>query len=202
MDPGIQVDSTSGPTALHYLACMSHTDDIVTHEHQVILARQLIENGADVKAVSDLDYTPLHYACMSGTVTNLEFIQLLLENGADPNALTTSGKTPLLLTSHLAPAAAKFLIEWPGMNINHVAHSTGVSSLALVCMGIEFFSNTLENAAAHVSLSIGASVTATLVRPNFHRHAEYRFLLQQWREIKDTLEDMGAIDSGVRRLEY
>jgi hypothetical protein len=72
----------------------------------------------------------------------------------------------------------------------------------LVCMGIEFFSNTLENAAAHVSLSIGASVTATLVRPNFHRHAEYRFLLQQWREIKDTLEDMGAIDSGVRRLEY
>jgi hypothetical protein len=95
------------------------------------------------------------------------------------NALSTSGKTPLLLTSSLAPAVAKFLIEWPGTDVNHVGQSTGISSLALVRVCINFFTTALE-------------------RPNFSRMAECRFIRKQWPEIEAMLVEMGANDTGVR----
>jgi hypothetical protein len=149
-------------------------DNIITYINQVILARQLIEYSANVNAASSLfDYTSLHYACQSGVTTNLEFIKFLLNNGANQNALSTSGKTPLLLTSALAPSAVKFLIEWPGTDVNHVADSTGISSLALVRVCITIFIRALQHT-------------------NFSLEAEYRFIRKQWHEIDDMLVEMGA----------
>jgi ankyrin repeat protein len=182
VDPNLYIAPEGGQrdTLLHILSRNSHMDNIVTHRNQVILARQLVEHGANVNAASSFfDYTPLHNACQSGVTTNLEFIKFLLNNGADQNALSTSGKTPLLLTSTLAPAAAKFLIEWPGTDVNHVADSTGISSLALVRVCITFYTKALQ-------------------RPNFSLGAEYRFIRKQWLEIDDMLMEMGAIDTGVR----
>jgi ankyrin repeat protein len=175
VDPDIYVsqDGSQRETILHMLARCAHAEDVVTHRHQLILARQLIEHGANVNAVSAFyDYTPLHFACLPTTITNLGFIKFLLEHGANQNMLSTSGKTPLLLTAKVAPAAAKFLIEWPGTDVNHVAHSTGISSLALVRVCTTYFTMAVE--------------------------PKNRFILKQWREIEAMLVEMGANDTGVR----
>jgi ankyrin repeat protein len=59
--------------------------------NQCILAKQLIEVGANVNARAQCclkKSTPLHAACWSGHCTNLDLIQLLLDHGANPNAKT------------------------------------------------------------------------------------------------------------------
>jgi hypothetical protein len=54
----------------------------------------------------------LHVACLADNVTNLDFLDLLLEEGADPNDQDYLGRTPLMVTTKLAPIAAKFLLYW------------------------------------------------------------------------------------------
>jgi ankyrin repeat protein len=49
--------------------------------NQLILAKQLVEHGANVNAVETHGKTPLHRACYSGNVTNLDFVEYLLEEG-------------------------------------------------------------------------------------------------------------------------
>jgi ankyrin repeat protein len=73
-------------TLLYQLANLADPSDYSTHENQLILAKQLIKHGANVNAVSiPQGQTPLHYACSGGTVTNLDFVELLLKERADPN---------------------------------------------------------------------------------------------------------------------
>jgi ankyrin repeat protein len=46
--------------------------------NQLILAKQLVEHGANVNAVSTPHgKRPLHKACSSGNVTNLDFVEYL-----------------------------------------------------------------------------------------------------------------------------
>jgi ankyrin repeat protein len=52
--------------------------------------------------------TPLHIACASRVVTNLDFGELLLGKGADPNAQDHHGLTLLMYTMPDAPGAAIF----------------------------------------------------------------------------------------------
>jgi hypothetical protein len=97
-------EGENNETLLHLLADLADSFDYSTHDNQVILAKQLIEHGANVNAVSvPKNETPLHAACYSGSVTNLDFIELPLKNGADPNARDCTGQTPLMFTLPLAP---------------------------------------------------------------------------------------------------
>jgi ankyrin repeat protein len=86
---------------------------------KVILAKQLIEHGANVNAVAlRQGRTPLHFACCSGNVTNLDFIEYMQAEGADPSAQDHEGLTPLLLNTPNSPGAATFLLKWPTTNAN------------------------------------------------------------------------------------
>jgi hypothetical protein len=105
-------------TPLHDLAQLAHSSDYSTHENQLILAKQLIEHGANVNAVSSLGETPLHNACYGGNVTNLDFVELLLVEGADPNSQDHIGVTPLMGATKFAPGATKFLLNWPTTDVN------------------------------------------------------------------------------------
>jgi hypothetical protein len=164
-------------TLLQLLARLAAPRDYSTHENQVTLGRQIIEHGASVDLVTSAnDKTPLHFACHSGVVTNLAFIQLLLENGADPNAKGQHGKTPFLRTMLYSPAVAKFLLEWHSTDAN-VTTDKGVSFLA------------------GVRLTVNSDPVARFPSSDHPEVVKVRFALQQWREIEAILVEKGAVDT-------
>jgi hypothetical protein len=155
-------------TLLHDLADLADPSDYSTHENQVILARQLIEHGANVNAVMiPHGKTPLHIACSGGNVTNLDFVGLLLKVGADPKLQDHMGKTPLMCTISDAPGAANFLLNWPTTDVN-ITTQSGASFPAGVRWAIRYFSE-------------------QIVRPANPNQVQHQFLLQQWRDIEVML---------------
>jgi ankyrin repeat protein len=104
----------TGPTPLHHLSYQADPQDRFFHKNQVILWQQLFRHGANANLADVLPAgrAPLHIACHSRSVTNLDFIQLLLEMGASPNVQNVLyGMTPVMPTIPMAPGAAKFLLE-------------------------------------------------------------------------------------------
>ena len=104
--PGPNMDDGRGSTPLHWLAEMSNPSQEHTIENQCILAKQLIEAGANVNARAQRglhNRAPLHDACSSHNCTNLDFIQLLLDHGANPNAKDSDDETPRQWTTRNAP---------------------------------------------------------------------------------------------------
>jgi hypothetical protein len=169
-------------TPLHELAALANPSDYSTHERQLILAKQLIELGANINTVSiPEDITPLHKACHWANVTNLDFVELLLEEGADPNAPDRLGNIPLVYTIPHAPGAAKFLLNWPTTDANITARS-GASSFAKVRKAVEYLCD-------------------DVARPANPEQVQHQFLLQQWREIEEMLVERGATDTGIVTLE-
>jgi hypothetical protein len=171
-------------TPLHVLAELADPSDHSTHEKQLILAKQLIEHGANVNAVSiPQGETPLHHACQAVIVTNLDLIELLLEEGADPNAQDHLGRTPLMFTGKLAPGAAKFLLNWPTTDVN-ITNRSGETFLASVRGDVKYFSDETP-------------------RPDSPGSGRARrlFWLQQWREIEEMLVEKGAHDTRIAALE-
>jgi hypothetical protein len=165
-------EGENNQTLLHVLADLADPFDYSTHGNQVILAKQLIEHGANVNAVSiPKNETPLHAACYSGCVTNLDFIELLLKEGADPNAQDHMGRTPLMYTIQLAPGAAKFMLNWPTTDVNITARS-GETFRASIKKAIAYFA--YRNAL-----------------PDNPERAQHQFLLQQWREIEEMMVARG-----------
>jgi hypothetical protein len=133
---------------LNYLAVLADPFDYSTHENQLILAKQLIEHGANVNAASNPQcQTPLHNACYTANVTNLDFVELLLEKGANPNTEDRQGLTPLMHTVPGATGAAKFLLNWPTTDANITARS-GESFLARVRLLITDFPTMLHSLTA------------------------------------------------------
>jgi ankyrin repeat protein len=146
--------------------------DYSTHENQLILAKQLIEHGANVNAVTSPDSkTPLHIACADGNVTNLDFIEILLKAGAEPNAQDHMEMTPLMWTALYAPGAAKFLLNWPTTDVNITAQS-GMSFLDLAGLNV-------KNCSDQIAV------------PDIPDQVQQQFLLQQWCEIEEMLVERG-----------
>jgi hypothetical protein len=160
------------------LAYLVDPSDYSTHVNQLILAKQLIEHGANVNAVSiPQGFTPLHLACYSNNVTNLDFVELLLKGGTDPNAQADCGMTSLMSTVDLAPGAAKFLPSWPTTDVN-ITNRSGEPFLVRVRIAIEDYSR----------------------RITFSDHPEqvrHTFLLQQWTEIEEMLVERGDHETDI-----
>jgi hypothetical protein len=185
IDPNVLISGVvegSSFTLLHSLADMLDPFDYSTHENQLILAKQLIEHGANVNAVMiPQGKTPLDYACFAGVVTNLNFVEFLLEEGADPNAQDYLGMTPLMCTLRLAPGAAKFLLNWPTTDVN-ITDRSGESFLVKVRSTITDYSN-------------------AIARPDNPEMIQHQFQLRQWREIEVMLVERGAQDIGITVIE-
>ena len=72
-------------TPLHHLA--EHAYNVRSMNCQLVLAQQLMDKGAAMfvnqkAGAKHRECTPLHYACGSANVTNLDYIKLLLDHGA------------------------------------------------------------------------------------------------------------------------
>jgi hypothetical protein len=162
-----------GNTPLHHLSYQVNPHDHSFHKNQVILGQQLFRHGANANLNAYTDgRTPLHVACNSTEVTNLDFIQLLLEKGASPNAQDVDGMTPVMYTVEMAPGAAKFLLEWctpPTTDIDiHIINQLGITLSDMV-------HSTIDEISDHHAA------------PDCPDRAKDAFLLQQWREIEKML---------------
>jgi hypothetical protein len=179
VDPNELLLSTSTPLLM--LANLADPSEYSTHVNQLILAKQLIEHGANLNAVSIPDgMTPLQNACFAGNVTNLDFVEYLLEVGADPNAQDHQGLTPLMYTTPYSPGAAKFLLNWPTTDAN-ITNRSGASYLARV-------------------RSLITSLSDQIALPDFPDQVQDQFQLQQWRVIEEMLVERGAHDTGITAL--
>jgi hypothetical protein len=167
-------------TPLHHLSDLADSSDYSTHEKQLIMAKQLIEHGANVNAVPSKGETPLHSACYSGVVTNLDFVELLLVEGADPNAQNNIGRTPLMYTIPQAPSAAKYLLNWPTTDAN-ITEQSGESFLFMI------------------RTRLIPAYVEQLALPNNPEQIQFQFLLQQWSEIEEMLVERGAHDNGINQ---
>jgi hypothetical protein len=172
------LEGSARGTPLHSLAYLADTIDYSTHENQLILARQLIEHGANVNAVSiPQGNTPLQFTCAGDNVTNLDFVEYLLKEGADPNFQDHRGLTPLMFTTPNAPGAAKFLLNWPTTDVN-ITTQSGASFLARVRKAIRDYSNQIALTANPYQI-------------------QHQFTLQQWRDIEEMLMERGAPGTGI-----
>jgi hypothetical protein len=169
-------------TPLHHLADLAYPSDYSTHQNQLILAKQLIEHGANVDALSRPHFkTPMHKACHWANVTNLDFVELLLEAGADPNVRDSLGLTPLMYTIPDAPGAAKFLLKWPNPTDASITGRYGQAFLARVRKAVFHFAN-------------------EIARPDNPEQVQHQFMLQQWRDIEEILMEWGAHSAEIPAL--
>ncbi len=117
-------EPTTGETPLHSALCKAG------RPHYLYVLRVLVENGADVNAVTTPDVesgafmrdvrtkgeTPLHRAAAYGDESIVEY---LLKQGADREARDAYGNSPLTWASeHLRPGAILKLLSFPPHHIS------------------------------------------------------------------------------------
>ena len=134
--PGHPPDD-AGSTALHWLPELANPNSSASHSNVLVLARQLLDAGADVNARAGpgLDrVTPLIRACGSGVATNLDLIDLYLARGADPNLADVCGQTAAMHSMPFASAAARRLVLHPSIDLSLRVHSDINSGQSLMDM--------------------------------------------------------------------
>jgi hypothetical protein len=162
----------SAPLLL-FLSNLADASEYFTHVNQLILAKQLVEHGASVNTTDNVKgMTPLHRACFSGHVTNLDFVEYLLEAGADPNARDHTGLTPYMYTTPYAPGAAKFLLNWPTTDANITSRS-GESFQSAVRGVLKQF---IDKAS----------------RPDNPERVQHQFTIKQWLGVEVMLLQKGS----------
>ncbi len=114
------------------------------------LARDSIEDGANVNAVNSFGFTPLELTAMNW---GEGLARILLENGANMNPVNTSGFTPLHFTAmNPNESMARILLE-NGADVD-VVNDFGVTPLHLAA-------SSGNEGAARIFLENGADVDAT-----------------------------------------
>lgn len=103
-------------TALHW-AVSEDRDD---------LAAQLIEAGANVRAVNRYGISPLSLACTNG---NAGLVDRLLRAGADPNATVADGETPLMTAARAGSIAVVERLIAGGSDVNIKERYRGQTAL-------------------------------------------------------------------------
>ena len=76
------------------------------------IGRWLLDRGADINALTNFNWTPLHAAAFNG---RLEFVRMLLDHGAAINSPDKSGRTPLHRSGHIE--VVRLLLEY-GADLN------------------------------------------------------------------------------------
>jgi uncharacterized protein len=137
------------PAALLATASDSRLIEAVRSDN-VKLVDQLIASGADVKAATRYNITPLSLACVNGNATIIEH---LLKAGADPNSTSEEGQTALMTAALTGkPDAVKALLTH-GAKVNVQEPVRGQTAL----MWAASEGNT---AAAELLMEFGADVKA------------------------------------------
>lgn len=95
-------------TVLHY-ACLNV--DLAT-------VQLLIDHGADVNALGEHNYTPLHIVASKSSQSSPALIQLLHENGALLEARDFVNKTPLCLSAQLCDTSNSRMLLSLGANLH------------------------------------------------------------------------------------
>jgi ankyrin repeat protein len=143
------------------------------------LVEYLIASGADIKARSDGQWTPLHNQAYKG---NLDAVELLLAHGADIEARTSFGMTPLLSSLRWDRlAVTKFLVE-KGANVNP---TTELGRTPLIISAVEG-----NPELARLFLDNGADIEAK--DQNYKRTALHFAALYGQLDIVDALLKKGA----------
>jgi hypothetical protein len=164
------------PLWFNCLAKQTYPDDhCIWYASQILLANQLVKFGIDVNTGISDGSTPLHNACCSTGVINLEYIEFLLQSGTDPNAKDRSRRMSLTYTIDRAPGAAKASIEWPATDVDIVSRSR-ISLLV----------------SAHMAKLHFRGATESLAHERPRRAVEDQFILQQWLEVEAMLVERGA----------
>jgi hypothetical protein len=191
VDPSVLlVEGEKRETLLHCLADLADPYKYSTHENQLILAKQLIDHGANVNAPSiPHGLKPLHKACHMGNVTNLDFVEFLLKAGANPNAKDMKGMTPLMYTLPYSPGAAKFLLNWPTTDAN-ITDRSGASFLAKLRLLIK-----------EISDNIARPGPLDQVQIQDQQQIQEQLLLRPWRSIEAILVERGADNTGTTTIE-
>ena len=82
---------------------------IAAEKRYVDVVKVLIQNGADVNAVTKTKWTALHLAAKYG---HGDTAQVLLENGADVNAVNLYEQTPLTVAASRNVPISSFILLW------------------------------------------------------------------------------------------
>jgi hypothetical protein len=89
-----------------------------------------------------------------------------------------------MFTSPHAPAATKFLLNWPSIDINIITARNGESFLVRARNDVKHYVEELA-----------------LYDDDHPERVQHRFLLRQWRKIEKTLVQMEAHDTGITAIE-
>ena len=174
----IQLKVEDGRTALHMAAENNHES----------VVRQLLDHGADARAVSTDGRTPIQLALESG---NEEIARLILRSGADANAAFVTGETPLSVAigNNSASFVRLLLSEKADPNARLPDGRTPLHIAAEIACDIDIFTLLDQNGADPTLGDEG--LWTPLHQAAYWGHGEAVLMLMKHRKVSRIFERMG-----------